>query len=77
MPIYDYECGECRHIFDKLVMSSSTVVTCPECGSANLEKLVSKPAPASHTAEIVRGARKQAAREGHFSNYKSSEKPRT
>lgn len=76
MPIYDYECSECRHVFDKLVLSS-TVVTCPKCGSANLEKLVSKPAPASHTAGIIRGARAQASKEGHFSNYKASEKPKT
>ncbi|HQT25959.1 MAG TPA: zinc ribbon domain-containing protein [Burkholderiales bacterium] len=75
MPIYDYECGECRHVFDKLVLSS-TVVTCPKCGSGNLQKLVSKPAPAGHSADIIRSARAQAAKEGHFSNYKASEKPR-
>ncbi len=77
MPIYDYRCLDCNAVFDKLVMRSSTVVACPKCGSSDLEKLISKPAPASQTAEIVRGARAQAAKEGHFSNYKSSEKPRS
>ena len=48
MPIYDYHCLDCNAIFDKLVMSS-TVVSCPECKSGNLEKLVSKPAPRSLT----------------------------
>lgn len=76
MPIYDYQCKDCGNTFDKLVMSS-TVVTCPKCGSGNLEKLVSKPAPRSFTADIVSGARTQAAKEGHFSNYKASEKPRS
>lgn len=76
MPLYDYQCKQCQHVFDKLVMSS-TAVTCPKCGSLDLEKLVSKPAPRSHTADIIRGARTQAAKEGHFSNYKPSEKPRT
>ncbi|MBY0578067.1 MAG: zinc ribbon domain-containing protein [Burkholderiales bacterium] len=76
MPIYDYKCLDCNAIFDKLVMGA-TKVSCPQCNSENLEKLVSKPAPRSFTAEIVSGARKQAAKEGHFSNYKSSEKPKT
>lgn len=76
MPIYDYKCLACDAVFDKLV-TSSTRVSCPECNSENLEKLVSKPAPRSFTAEIVSGARKQAAKEGHFSNYKASEKPKT
>ncbi len=76
MPIYDYQCSECGNIFDKLVMGS-TVVTCPKCGSGNLEKLLSKPAPPGQSAGIIRSARAQAAKEGHFSNYKSSEKPKT
>ncbi len=76
MPIYDYRCLDCNAIFDKLVMNS-TVVACPECKSEKLEKLVSKPAPRSLTSEIVSSARAQAAREGHFSNYKASEKPKT
>ncbi len=76
MPIYDYQCRECETVFDKLVMSS-TVVTCPKCGSTNLEKLVSKPAPPGQSAGIIKRARAQAAKEGHFSNYKASEKPRT
>lgn len=76
MPIYDYKCLACNTVFDKLV-TSSTRVSCPECHSENLEKLVSQPAPRSLTAEIISGARKQAAKEGHFSNYKASEKPRT
>ena len=76
MPIYDYHCLDCNAIFDKLVMSS-TMVSCPECKSEKLEKLVSKPAPRSLTPEIVSSARAQAAKEGHFSNYKPSDRPRS
>ncbi len=76
MPIYDYHCLDCNAIFDKLVMSS-TMVSCPECKSEKLEKLVSKPAPRSLTPEIVSSARAQAAKEGHFSNYGKSERSRS
>ncbi|NDU91061.1 MAG: zinc ribbon domain-containing protein [Ferrovum sp.] len=76
MPIYDYRCGDCSAIFDVLVRSS-TRVCCPQCNSENLDKLVSKPAPRSFTPGIISRARAQAAREGHFSNYKASEKPKT
>ncbi|KXW57757.1 zinc ribbon domain protein [Ferrovum myxofaciens] len=75
MPLYDYQCCECHNLFEKLVFSS-TQVMCPACGSTRINKLVSKPAPKSLTAEILSGARKQAAREGHFSNYSASEKPK-
>ncbi len=77
MPIYDYRCLNCHVIFEKLVMSATTVVACPECKSEKLEKLVSKPAPRSFTSEIISSARVQASKEGHFSNYKPSERPRS
>ena len=44
MPIYDYRCRDCKKTFETLVRASSTP-SCPECGSANLEKLLSVPAP--------------------------------
>jgi putative FmdB family regulatory protein len=75
MPIYDYQCCECHQIFEKLV-SNSTQVSCPTCSSIRLNKLVSKPAPRSFTAEIISSARKQAAKEGHFSHYSAREKPK-
>lgn len=75
MPIYDYRCKDCNKAFELLVRST-TVLACPECGSLQLEKLVSLPAAPGKTAGILKRARIQAAREGHFSNYKSSELPR-
>jgi putative FmdB family regulatory protein len=72
MPIYDYRCKECNKTFDLLVRAD-TVPACPECGSQQLEKLVSVLAPHGKSADILKQARAQAAREGHFSNYKKSE----
>lgn len=72
MPIYDFRCNNCNKTFELLVRTS-TVQACPTCSSLQLEKLVSLPAPPGKTAGILKRARTQAAREGHFSNYKPSE----
>jgi len=72
MPIYDYRCKDCNKTFD-LLIRTDTIPACPECGSLQLEKLVSLLAPHGKTAGILKRARTQAASEGHFSNYKKSE----
>ena len=46
MPIYEYECQQCQHTFEKLVMTEDAV-ECPECQSRKLEKLLSVPAKTS------------------------------
>ena len=76
MPIYDYRCKDCDKTFELLV-KASTVPACPACASMQLEKLVSAPAPQGQIKGIVSSARAQASREGHFSNYKPSERPRS
>lgn len=76
MPIYDYRCSECNKTFELLVRSS-TVPACPACGSQQLEKQVSLPAPPAQTPGILSRARTQAVREGHFSHYSPSERPCT
>jgi putative FmdB family regulatory protein len=44
MPIYEYACKSCGHVFDVLQkMSDDPLVDCPECGAAELRKLVSAP----------------------------------
>lgn len=75
MPLYDYQCRDCAQTFELLVRSSVTPA-CPKCGGQHLEKLLSCPAPPGQSAGQVKRARRQAAREGHFSNYKPSERPR-
>ena len=44
MPIYEYQCDECGHVFDALQkMSDDPLKDCPDCGEAALRKLVSAP----------------------------------
>jgi putative FmdB family regulatory protein len=75
MPIYDYRCKQCHHDFELLV-KSSTIPACPACGSLEIDKQVSLPAQQGKSAGIIARARSQAASEGHFSNYKASERPK-
>ena len=42
MPIYEYVCKGCNHQFETLVRGK-TKPLCPECDSADLEKLFSLP----------------------------------
>jgi putative FmdB family regulatory protein len=42
MPIYEYRCEKCRHVFEKLVFSGDNEpVACPECGGKQVNKLIS------------------------------------
>lgn len=75
MPIFDFRCKECGNNFELLVLGP-TAYECPQCGSSDVDKLVSLPAPKGKTAGIINSARAQAAREGHFSNYAPSERPK-
>ncbi len=40
MPIYEYVCSECGTKFEKLVRltNAQREITCPHCGSLNVEK---------------------------------------
>jgi len=42
MPIYEYRCRDCDATFEALVRDSNAV-TCPQCGSSSLDKLLSAP----------------------------------
>jgi putative FmdB family regulatory protein len=55
MPIYEFECRDCHKKTAALVLSRDRIaeVRCGRCGSANLEKLVSRFAtPKSEDARI-------------------------
>lgn len=43
MPIYEYQCAECGHRFDKLVRTAAAAATveCPVCHSAHCKKAFS------------------------------------
>ncbi len=42
MPIYDYRCNQCGMISEMLVrVSRDEAVRCPDCGSGDVERLIS------------------------------------
>jgi putative FmdB family regulatory protein len=43
MPIYEFQCPKCQHIFEELVFGRNIPV-CPACGGKDAEKLISRPA---------------------------------
>ncbi len=45
MPIYEYRCGDCKRrvsIFFRSFSDTNNAAPCPNCGSANLARLVSR-----------------------------------
>ena len=44
MPLYEYRCRDCGAMTEKLVLGSEEKVDCPECGSKNMEKVLSATA---------------------------------
>jgi putative FmdB family regulatory protein len=43
MPLYEYECRSCKNTFEELVFGDEAI-SCPECRSKKLERLISVPA---------------------------------
>jgi putative FmdB family regulatory protein len=74
MPIFDFVCENCGQTFELLVRGNPPA--CPQCGSPRVAKQMSAPSAPGRSKEILASARRQAAREGHFSHYARSEKPR-
>jgi len=52
MPIYDYKCRECGKVTEIISLGADDSRTCPECGSRNLERLISAPALLKNTASV-------------------------
>ena len=50
MPIFDYLCIDCGEQSEIIVTSSSDRPACRNCGSVNLEKMISKPSSLSGNA---------------------------
>lgn len=44
MPIFEFRCVDCGHVFEKIFLSSDETVDmqCPECKSDSLERVVSR-----------------------------------
>jgi putative FmdB family regulatory protein len=43
MPIYEFECVDCKHTFEKLFLSmvKEQTIHCPDCQSAEVRKKIS------------------------------------
>ena len=44
MPIFEFKCSKCNHVFEEFVFSSNvdmSALECPECGEKNVRKLMS------------------------------------
>jgi putative FmdB family regulatory protein len=55
MPIYEYDCGDCRRTVSVLVLrpSAAATPTCPRCGGVNLTRVLSRFAtPKSEEARL-------------------------
>ena len=47
MPIYEFRCKNCHQQFETLVRNSSESINCKQCGSTDLQKLISAHAISS------------------------------
>ncbi len=43
MPIYEFECNDCKITFETFLLKSDEKVNCPNCKSENVVKLISAP----------------------------------
>lgn len=50
MPIYDFKCRGCGHVFDELLKVGATPESCPSCGGNDLERLFSFPAVSTESS---------------------------
>ncbi|MGA1791452.1 MAG: FmdB family zinc ribbon protein [bacterium] len=41
MPIYEYRCNACKHSFERLIRNQKQSVSCPDCGSADVQRIMS------------------------------------
>lgn len=42
MPIYEYQCENCSHSFERLIfLDDDETINCPGCGDKNVKKLLS------------------------------------
>jgi putative FmdB family regulatory protein len=55
MPLYEYACANCEHVFEELVIGQEKV-ECPKCHAANVERSLSLPArPQTATSALPVG----------------------
>jgi putative FmdB family regulatory protein len=69
VPIYEYTCRGCGRAFELLVLKM-TVVACPSCASADLERQISVPAVKSESTHglAMKAAKKRDAKQASEQN---------
>jgi putative FmdB family regulatory protein len=69
VPIYEYTCRQCRHDFE-LVVLKTTVLACPSCASADLERRLSVPAVKSESthAQAMSAAKRRDQKQSSEKN---------
>jgi putative FmdB family regulatory protein len=63
MPLFDFRCVDCGHLFEALVRTGHTTA-CPSCGSESLERQISAPAvssPERRSAAAAKAVQRNAA----------------
>jgi len=56
MPVFDFECGQCKKKFTELALGAEIIV-CPHCNSAKLKKLFSPFYTVSDATRYETGAK--------------------
>ncbi len=56
MPIYEFRCLECQQQFETLVRNNSEEITCKQCNSSNIKKLISAHAVGSGIPDTACGS---------------------
>lgn len=51
MPLFEFECQDCKNRSEILVIGSNPALECRSCGSGNLKKLFSAPSSLSGVAK--------------------------
>lgn len=66
MPIFEYACKSCGKDFEALVRPNAAPPACPACQSADLEKLISRPAIKSESTHglAMKAAKKRDQKAG-------------
>ena len=67
MPLYDYSCTQCGHVFEALVLKGKEPAACPACRETTLERLLSLPAIKSEAthALAMKAAQARDRRQGN------------
>jgi len=56
MPIYEYQCKACDTVTEFLVgVGEDTVISCPDCGSTDMEKVMSTASILNRAVERIPG----------------------